>query len=202
MSNFEWRHVHVWAQLSLQKLLFTLLRSHCDLGRSNAWLSSGWACTAAFTSVAWTRLQSESWHHHHFRCVIHLSYSQKTDDVQWNELCSALYHSSAVLTSMTWTRPQSESWHHHHFRCVCHIPRRQMMCSRMSWSKAKCGSCPSQNGPRMVPGWSSANMNNPVPSLKTFVCVNHETVPLSLETVYRQQYRTTALCWVVGEWGE
>lgn len=122
--------------------------------------------------------------------------------MQWNELCSALYHSSAVLTSMTWTRPQSESWHHHHhFRCVCHIPRRQMMCSRMSWSKAKCGSCPSQNGPRMVPGWSSANMNNPVPSLKTFVSVNHETIPLSLETVYRQQYRTTALCWVVGEWG-
>lgn len=75
------------------------------------------------------------------------------------------------------------------------------MCSRMSWSKAKCGSCPSQNGPRMVPGWSSANMNNPVPSLKTFVSVNHETIPLSLETVYRQQYRTTALCWVVGEWG-
>ena len=34
---------------------------------------------------------------------------------------------------------------------------------------------------RMVPGWSSANMNNPVPSLKPFVSVNYETVPFSLE---------------------
>ena len=54
-----------------------------SLGLSQLSYPDSSECAAEFTSVIWTRLESEVWCHHS-KCVISLPYCQKTDDMQWN----------------------------------------------------------------------------------------------------------------------